>query len=229
VSCQVGTAFMLFIPTTIGICVCVWYVRRLRLLLRVLSYFAILSCAVLSLNFLTLDLRKIGDKYLAYGEDSLNPLEVSTAYLAVVGMAGGGALVGAPYAALENLLLLFPNNGQVVFDSDFPASSKKVKRFIESTESSGVPNTKFQLVWASYCQDTCDHGFALNGGTLLINRDRTACQASVEVNVSYKPRYRSSTLISSKFLILRVDQAALNALQKLGYLHPYRLYYRWAC
>lgn len=220
---------MLFIPTKIGICVCVWYVRRLRLLLRVLSYFAILSCAVLSLNFLTLDLRKIGDKYLAYGEDSLNPLEVATAYLAVVGMAGGGALVGAPHAALENLLLLFPNDGQIVFDSDFPASSKKVRKFIESTESSDVPNTKFPLVWASYCQDTCDHGFALNGGTLLVNRSDTTCQASVVVNVSYKPQYRASTLISSKFLILRVDQAALTAIQSLGYIFPYELYYSWFC
>jgi hypothetical protein len=220
---------MLFIPCTLGLCVCIWYVRRLRRPLRILSYSAILLCTVFSLNFLTLDLRKIGDKFLAYGEDSLTPLEVATAYLAVVGMASGGVLVGAPYAALENLLLLFPNSGKIVFDNDFPASSNKVKRFIDSTKSSGLPNSKFSLVWVSYCQDTCDHGFALNGGTLVINSDSTACQASVEVNVSYKPQYRASTLISSKFLILRVDQAALNALQKLGYLHPYRIFYRWAC
>lgn len=220
---------MLFIPCTLGLCVCIWYVRRLRRPLRILSYSAILLCTVFSLNFLTLDLRKIGDKYLAYGEDSLNPLEVATAYLAVVGMAGGGVLVGAPHAALENLLLLFPNDGQIVFDSDFPASSKKVRRFIESTESSGVPNTKFPLVWASYCQDTCDHGFALNGGTLLVNRSDTTCQASVVVNVSYKPQYRASTLISSKFLILRVDQAALTAIQSLGYIFPYKLSYSWFC
>ena len=228
-SYSVEGAFMLFIPCAIGLCVCIWYVRRLRLLLRVFSYFAILVCTVFSLNFLTLDLRKIGDKSLAHGENSLNPLEVATAYLAVVGMAGGGVLVGAPYAALENLLLLFPNNGQLAFESNFPASSKKIKKLIDSTESSGSTNTKLPLVWASYCQDTCDHGFALNGGTLLINRSPTTCLASVVVNVSYEAQYRASTLIFSRFLILRVDQAALNAIQRLGYIFPYKLTYSWLC
>lgn len=220
---------MLFIPSLLGLCFCVWLARGFQFSLRMSSFSIIFVLTAFSLNLLTLDLRKIGDKYIAYGEKSLTPIEVATAYVAVAGMAGGGIFVGAPYAALENFLLLFPNDGHVTLDDDFPASSSKIQRLIETAYQAKTLSTKFPLFWDTYCQDTCDHGFALNGGVLFVNRTATACQASVSVSVSYKPQYRGSTLISSRFLILRVDQAALSALQKLGYLYPYEISYRWFC
>jgi len=30
-------------------------------------------------------------------------------------------------------------------------------------------------------------------------------------------------------LRLRIDQAAIHAVQELGYLFPYNIYYRWTC
>ena len=192
---------------------------------------AVCSCGalILSLNLLTLDLRRIGNRYVAFGEQSLGLGEVATAYLATVGMGLGGYLVGAPYAAMENLRLLTPNSGNIELVDDFPATSKKVQRAVAKSKLQDSNTTHYPLVWQSYCEDSCDAGFALNGGTLTVRVAGESCTASAKVHVSYKPQYRRSTILSSTLVKLEVDQAALHALQRLGYLHPYQLTYRWNC
>ena len=183
----------------------------------------------LSLNLLTIDLRRAGDRFHTRGIQAVTSGQIATAYFATVGMGLGGFLVGAPYAAMENLRLLLPNSGELTVEDNFPMKSKKVRDLIDEAKRRGSGLVKAPLVWGSYCQDHCDVAYALNGGKLVVEVTPTQCLAKVSVAVAYKPQYRSSTLASLPFLKLRIDQAAIHVAQELGYLFPYNIHYQWDC
>lgn len=183
----------------------------------------------LSLNLLTIDLRRAGDRFHTRGIQAVTSGQIATAYFATVGMGLGGFLVGAPYAAMENLRLLLPNSGELTVEDNFPTKSKKVRDLIDEAKMQGLGLVKAPLVWGSYCQDHCDVAYALNGGKLVVEVTPTQCLAKASVAVAYKPQYRSSTLASLPFLKLRIDQAAIHVAQELGYLFPYNIHYQWDC
>ena len=222
-----------FLPACLGLLCVFLFNRKARLKQPILKRSAIyvVYCLLLifSLNLLTIDLRNIGDRFHAQGPRSLKLAQITTAYTATLGMGAGGFLVGAPYAAMENLRLLRPNPGEITLIDNFPAKSKKVARAISIAKAAGVGATIYPLTWVSYCQDSCDIGYALNGGSLAVDVQAGGCVAIASVNVAYKPEYRRSTLIEAPLLKLRIDQAALHAVQQLGYLHPYTLHYKWQC
>jgi hypothetical protein len=196
---------------------------------RLLIGVPLITIFYLSLNLLTLDLRLAGNRFHATGLNSISSGQAFTAYFATVGMGVGGFLIGAPYAAMENLRLLVPNSGELTIRDDFPTKSKKVREFIKEAKRSSIEKVKKPLIWSSYCQDNCDVAFALNGGNLTIEIKRGQCIATASASVSYKPQYRSSTLASLPFMKLRIDQAAIHAVQELGYLFPYDIHYEWVC
>jgi hypothetical protein len=193
--------------------------------------FGLLVIAIfyLSLNLLTLDLRRTGDRFHATGAHSLTVGQVSTAYFTTVGMGIGGFFIGAPYAAMENLRLLVPNSGELTIEDDFPSKSQKVRQLLNNAKQRNVGIHRTPLVWGSYCEDHCDVAYALNGGNLSIDIKGKKCIATASAEVEYKPEFRSSTLAVLPLLRLRIDQAAIHAVQELGYLFPYNIYYRWTC
>ena len=72
---------------------------------------------------------------------------------------------------------------------------------------------------------------SLNGGdlTVQISDGGQSCTATARVSVSYKPQFRSSTILGFGTYRLSIDQAAYWALQELGWLFPFILRYRWNC
>ena len=199
-------------------------------ILKKISLTAITAAILtLSLNLLTIDLRRAGDRFHAQGIQAVTRGQIATAYFATVGMGLGGFLVGAPYAAMENLRLLIPNSGELTVEDNFPTKSKKVRHLIDEAKRRGSGLVKAPLVWGSYCQDHCDVAYALNGGKLVVEVTPTQCLAKASVAAAYKPQYRRSTLASLPFLKLRIDQAAIHVAQELGYLFPYNIHYQWDC
>ena len=146
----------------------------------------------------------------------------------------GGIAYGVPYTVAEQLLMFWPGPDERLWDDDFPTKAKKVRDLVhqakETLRKQGG-SVKHDLLWKSYCQDHCDVGLALNGGDLIvdISEGGDKCVATARVSVSYKPRYRTSTILGYGPYRLRIDQAAYWALQELGWIHPYIIKYRWSC
>lgn len=130
--------------------------------------------------------------------------------------------------------MFWPGEKERSWNSNFPMKAKKVRDLVakakSTTNGKGASFTS-GLIWKSYCEDHCDVGLALNGGslTVLLSDNGEGCQATARVSVSYKPQYRSSTILGYGEYNLRIDQAAYWALQELGWLFPYTLRYKWEC
>ena len=191
-------------------------------------------------------LRRLGDVGLTKGPEYLNFYERTGLWWSAVWLSIGGIVYWTPYAVAENTLMLFPGRKYITWHSDFPLKSKKVRGFIKSAKSALAERYSlfghrfnYYLGWKSYCADHCDVGLSLNGGKLNIEFTRNYfpdasepdmwCRAEVEVDVSYKPKYRSSTILRIFGSSLKIDQAAYWNLQQLGWLHPYTLTYKWNC
>ena len=213
--------------------------RRLRLAVSLCLAVALVGAAPPTLNHLTIGLRIIGDKALAEGSSSLSYPERAALWWSAVWLSIGGLAYGAPYSVAEQVIMFWDGPDERVWRSDFPVNARQVRDKVEQAKEQlggGAGEARYRLGWKSYCEDDCDVGLALNGGSLTISADQGgACVARASVDVWYKPRYRSSTILSLPRIgeygpfRLRIDQAAFWALQEVGWLHPYKLTYRWRC
>lgn len=213
--------------------------RRLRFSASLILFLALVLAAPLTLNQVTIGLRAIGDEALADGAASLSYPERAALWWSSVWLSIGGLAYGAPHAVAEQVLMFWDGPDVRVWRSDFPTDARQVRDNVVHAKEQlggGAGEARYRLGWKSYCEDDCDVGLALNGGSLIVAADDGgACVARASVDVCYKPRYRSSTILSLPRIgefgpfRLRIDQAAFWALQEVGWLHPYKLTYRWRC
>jgi hypothetical protein len=195
---------------------------------------AMLLAAPVTANNLTTGLRAIGDQALSKGPESLSYLSRFGLWWSAVWLSIGGVAYGAPYTVAEQVLMFWPGPKERLWNDNFPAKAQKIKKIISNSKfSAGNHDKTFKtdLLWKSYCQDNCDVGLALNGGdlTVEITDKGLRCIATARVSVSYKPQYRSSTILGYGKYWLSIDQAAYWSLQELGWLFPFTLRYRWGC
>jgi hypothetical protein len=195
---------------------------------------SMIAFAPVTLIQLTNGIRQIGNHAVRDGPQSLSYVTRWGLWWSAAWMSIGGVAYGAPYTVAEQFLMFWPGPNDRLWHDDFPNKAKKVRNYIRRTQkAAGTKNAvhKYDLTWRSYCEDNCDVGLALNGGdlTVMISNEGKNCLATARVSVSYKPQYRSSTILGFGSYRLRIDQAAYWALQELGWLFPYTQRYRWDC
>jgi len=202
---------------------------------------AILICLItmviaapVTLNQLTKGIHHIGNHAVKDGPQSLSYVTRFGLWWSAIWMSFGGVAYGAPYTVAEQVLMFWPGPKDRLWNNDFPSKAEKVRNLIKRARTAAGSKDgvyKYDMIWRSYCEDNCDVGLALNGGDLTVELSDKgqSCLATARVSVSYKPQYRSSTILGYGSYRLSIDQAAYWALQELGWLFPFTLRYRWKC
>lgn len=147
-------------------------------------------------------------------------------------MAVVGFFLGFPEVAYETASLAWPNDGEMeLHDAYFPRCVPKVGAAValrqELARDGAWRFMDERLAWNYGAPGSSWRGaLALTPSTLATTRSGETLQFRVTVPVNYPERYRLVMGKAGPFTI-GVEEGLFHALEELGWLHPYRLTYRF--
>jgi len=211
----------------------------LRISVFTLAFLIALGTYERSLDDIQNRMHQLRTTYLEHGHSGLSFIDKLAIYGSFHAMTIGSLAFWMPEIALENLLLSFPGRGDRVWHSSFAMGSNKVRgkvsswlRILESKPST-VDSVKFpmtQISWVGYENDSPRVALALNAFNLtgLATRNEGKWHLTLRgwVPVKYpKKSWTKLPLFGNKPFY--IEEGLFWALQKEGWLFPYRAIYTW--
>jgi hypothetical protein len=102
-----------------------------------------------TLNQLTTGMRQIGNQALQNSPENLEYVTRFGLWWSALWLSIGGVAFGAPHAVAEQMMMFWPGKRNRVWNSDFPANSLKVQKFVKQAQKrAGKNNATYKTDWS---------------------------------------------------------------------------------